>query len=352
MKPLLGCKVVDFSHMIAGPFATFYLAQLGATVTKVESPNGGDLMRRTRPGSTAFESFNSGKQFLEVNLKTPDGLAEARTLAAEADVFVDNFRPGVLDRLGLGYDAVRELNPRIVYCGISGYGRANPELAGRGAYDHIMQALVGMTMLAGKEGDPPIKSGIPVIDLATGILSAFAIVCALRERDRTGKGALLDVSMWAAALQTLYPFACDALTFGTPTERLGNQGWTGSPAVDIFQCRDGWISIGANTAAQMDQLLKALSIEPVAIPAKKTVGESGIAQVDDAAALNARLSQAIAKLSAHELEHQLNTAGVPAARVRTVHEFVAEFRDRGFLVPTVLGSNGTLSPGLGWQVLR
>jgi crotonobetainyl-CoA:carnitine CoA-transferase CaiB-like acyl-CoA transferase len=354
MSPLLGCKVIDFSHMIAGPFATLYLAQLGATVTKIESPNGGDLMRRTRPGSTAFESFNAGKEFLQIDLKTPEGLAQALAIAAEADVFVDNFRPGSLERLGLGYDAVRAVNPRIVYCGISGYGRANVELAQRGAYDHIVQALTGMTMLAGVEGDPPIKSGIPVIDLCTGILGALAIVCALRERDRTGAGSLLDVSMWGAALQVLYPFVCDALTFGTPTERLGNQGWTGSPAADIFQCRDGWISIGANTTTQLDKLMTALGVAPTspATPPATGAQELGIAQVDDAAALKALLRQAMAQASAHDLEQQLNDAGVPVARVRTVHEFVAEFRDRGFLVPTSLGSKGTLGPGLGWQVLR
>ena len=130
---------------------------------------------------------------------------------------VDNYRPGVLRRHGLGYDDVKAVNPRIIYCAISGYGYSDPARTPHGAYDHVIQALTGMTMLAGTEGDPPVKTGFPVIDAATGIIGALAIVIALRERDRTGAGCFLDVSMWASALQLMYSFACE--TLAPPTRR-------------------------------------------------------------------------------------------------------------------------------------
>ena len=175
-------------------------------------------------------------------------------LAREADVLVDNYRPGVLERKGLGYDAVRALNPRIVYCAISGYGHSDPARRERGAYDHVIQALTGMTMLAGEEGDPPLKIGFPVVDAATGILGALAVVTALRERDRTGRGCFLDVSMWASALQLMYPFACDTLTTGQDIARVGNKGFSGSPAADTFRlprrlARDRRQHAGAGGAA-------------------------------------------------------------------------------------------------------
>ena len=150
-------------------------------------------------------------------------------LAREADVMVDNYRPGVLRRHGLGYDDVKAVNPRIVYCAISGYGYSDPARTPHGAYDHVIQALTGMTMLAGTEGDPPVKTGFPVIDAATGIIGALAIVIALRERDRTGAGCFLDVSMWASALQLMYSVRLRDAHFrpGNPARR--QQGLFGQP---------------------------------------------------------------------------------------------------------------------------
>jgi crotonobetainyl-CoA:carnitine CoA-transferase CaiB-like acyl-CoA transferase len=355
MTPLLGIKVVDFSHVIAGPFATFYLAQLGATVTKVEAPGDGDMMRRMKGGASSFESLNAGKKFEQIDISTTQGRDAVLEMAAQADVFVDNYRPGVLDRHGLGYAAVRAINPRIVYCAISGYGHASAGVARRGAYDHVIQGLTGMTMVAGVEGDPPIKTGFPAVDTSTGIVGALAIVSALRERDRTGDGCMLDVSMWAVALQLMYPIVCEALNTGEAAERVGNQGYSGSPAADIFQCCDGWIAIGANTNAQLKKLTTALDIDPIqleGIVQADGLANSGLAKASNPSALKAMLRQAIAVVSAAELEQRLNDAGVPAARVRTVPEFVAEYRDMGLLRPLALGEGSTLSPGLGWRVVQ
>jgi len=356
-RALQGVRVLDFSHVIAGPFATFHLAQLGAQVTKVERPGGGDVMRRTASGLRAFTALNAGKDVLECDLGTPEGLARVQALAREADVLVDNYRPGVLERKGLGYEAVRELNPRIVYCAISGYGHANAATKERGAYDHVIQALTGMTMLAGEEGDPPLKIGFPVVDAATGILGALAVVTALRERDRTGQGCFLDVSMWASALQLMYPFACDTLTTGQDIARVGNKGFSGSPAADTLQCRDGWLAIGANTPAQVAKLLEVLGVpEAEAALLLEPEADDGprFARARDPQRFRALLAERLAARGADEWEQALNDAGVPAARVRTLREFTQEAVQGALLQPVALGEGEAraLTPGLGWRARR
>jgi crotonobetainyl-CoA:carnitine CoA-transferase CaiB-like acyl-CoA transferase len=352
---LHGVRVLDFSHVIAGPFATFHLAQMGAQVRKVERPGGGDVMRRTASGLRAFTALNAGKEVIECDLGAPEGLERVLALARVADVLVDNYRPGVLERKGLGYDAVRALNPRIVYCAISGYGHASATQREHGAYDHVIQALTGMTLLAGEEGDPPLKIGFPVVDAATGILGALAVLAALRERDRTGRGCFLDVSMWASALQLMYTFACDTLTTGQDIARVGNKGFSGSPAADTFHCRDGWLAVGANTPEQVARLLQVLGVahaEAGALlePYSQDDGPR-FARARDPQRFRALLAERLAERDADAWERQLNAAGVPAARVRTLREFTQEAVASGLLQPQVLGEGEAqaLTPGLGWR---
>jgi crotonobetainyl-CoA:carnitine CoA-transferase CaiB-like acyl-CoA transferase len=353
-QALAGVRVLDFSHVIAGPFATFHLSQLGAQVVKVERPGGGDVMRRTESGLRAFTALNHGKELLKCDLGTSEGLARVRALAREADVLVDNYRPGVLERKGLGYEAVRALNPRLVYCAISGYGHGDARLKSRGAYDHVIQALTGMTMLAGEEGGPPLKIGFPVVDAATGILGALAIVTALRERERTGRGCFLDVSMWASALQLMYPFACETLTTGQEIARVGNKGFSGSPAADTLMCRDGWLAIGANTPAQVAQLLQVLGVaddEARTLLEPAADGGPRFARARDPQRFRALLAERLATRDAADWEQRLNDAGVPAARVRTLREFSQEAVTGGLLQPEVLGEGEAraVTPGLGWR---
>jgi len=353
-QALRGVRVLDFSHVIAGPFATFHLAQLGADVTKVEKPGGGDVMRRTASGARAFTALNAGKRLREIDIASAAGRAEVIALAREADVMVDNYRPGVLARHGLGYDDVRAVNPRIIYCAISGYGYSDPGRTARGAYDHVIQALTGMTMLAGNEGDAPVKTGFPVVDAATGIIGALAIVIALRERDRTGAGSFLDVSMWASALQLMYPFACETLASGEEIARVGNKGYSGSPAADIFACRDGWLAIGANTPAHVARLMDVLdvpagAVEPLLEPA--TDGAARFARAREPAAFRDLVASRLATQSAADLEQRLNAYGVPAARVRTLREFAREAVDSGLLHAIEIGAGDerAVTPGLGWR---
>lgn len=356
-QALRGVRVLDFSHVIAGPFATFHLAQLGAEVTKVEKPGGGDVMRRTAAGARAFTAFNAGKRMQAIDIGSAAGRTEVLALARAADVIVDNYRPGVLRRHGLGYDDIRQINPRIVYCAISGYGYSDPVRTPYGAYDHVVQALTGMTLLAGTEGDPPVKTGFPVVDAATGIIGALAIVVALRERDRTGEGSFLDVSMWASALQLMYPFACETLTSDSEIPRIGNKGFSGSPAADTFACRDGWLAIGANTPGQVARLLDVLQIpsaEAATLLEPATEGAPAFARARDPQAFRALLAARLAAESATDLERELNENSVPAARVRTLREFTREAVATQLLRPVGLGSgtDRAITPGLGWRTRR
>lgn len=191
-KPLAGIRVLDFTHVIAGPLATFHLSELGAEVVKIENRNGGDVMRRGN-GLMGFVSLNAGKRCVELDLNDAADRQQVLDLAREADVLVDSLRPGVLDRFGFDDGSLRAVNPALIYCSISGWGNAG-EWRERPAYDHVVQAATGMTMLAGREGDPPVKTGFPVIDAGTGVIAALAIMAALRERDATGQGRYLAVS--------------------------------------------------------------------------------------------------------------------------------------------------------------
>ncbi len=359
-SPLEGVRVLDFSHVIAGPLATFFLAQLGAHVTKVENANGGDVMRNTEKGARSFVALNAGKQALELDLSRAEDLAQARTLLAQCDVLVDNLRPGVLEKLGLGYVAALEVNPRLVYCAISGFGRASAAWQGRPAYDHVVQAATGMTFMAGSEGDPPIKTGFPVVDSATGLLAAFAIVSALRDRDRTGEGCFVDVSMTGAAMQLMYTFACDALTSGEAPKRVGNQGYSGSPAADYFPTRDGWVAVGANTPPQLLALLQELGLHEVMSdpavfdPPLALTGKPTFVRAKDPAALKARLREAFAAMTAQEAEDRLIRRGVPVSRLRTIDEFARDARAADALACVELqsGDVSVCSPGLGFTVTR
>lgn len=359
-KPLAGVRVLDFSHVIAGPFATFFLARLGAHVIKVEKPDGGDVMRTTESGRQAFVALNAGKDELQLDLSVPADLARAQALLAECDVLVDNLRPGTLDKHGLSYEAAIAINSRLVYCSISGFGRASAAWGHRPAYDHVVQAATGMTFMAGLEGDPPIKTGFPVVDSATGVLAALAILSALRDAERTGKGCLLDVSMTGAAMQLMYGFAAEALTNGTTPPRVGNQGYSGSPSSDFFPARDGWIAFGANMPRQLAGLLEELGIaetlrDPAVFdPPLDLTGKPTFVRAKDPAELKRRLRAAVAHEDAADLERRLIARGVPCSRLRTIAEFARDAVAEGAL-ETVEMTDGEVSvttTGLGFGVRR
>ena len=358
-RPLDGISVVDISHVIAGPFATFHLAQMGADVLKIENIHGGDVMRRNARGPKAFAALNAGKRKLRLDIAAPAGRDHLIALVRDTDILVDNLRPGVLEGKGLGYAAMQAINPRLIYCSISGFGRSGAA-SGRPAYDHVVQAATGMTLASGTEGEPPSKIGFPLIDAGAGIIAALAIVSALRERDRTGAGMLLDVSMAGAALQLMYPQTCEALTDGIVPARPGNQAFSGSPAADVFATRDDkWIALAANTPGQLLRLFEVLGLSELARdpalfdPPLTADAPAAMVRAKDAATVKARIRARIATTDAAHLEAALIRSRVPVSRVRTLPEFTAEAEQAGQLTPVELEDEGVTvrSPGLGFRVL-
>jgi len=337
-KPLQGVRVIDMSHVIAGPLASLYLAELGAEVIKIEPPQG-EVMRASKSkgveadeGDTpaGFTALNAGKRSFAANIRTPEGAGLVRELARTADIFIENFRPGVVAKYGLDYEAIRAVKPDIVYCSISGYGQQG-EWAQRGAYDHVVQALTGMMMMGGEGEDaPPLKVGFPVIDVAVGMLGALSIVAALHRRTREGAGQYIDASMVQASLMLMYPNASTFLTSGVEPQRLGNRGYTGSPTADTYQCADGWLATAANTPAQFRKLTGVLGLEHLCEDGEAldlvvfNAPGGGFVVPRKMAYLQQCFRDAFATRSAGEMEHRLNAVGVPAARVRRLGEFLRE----------------------------
>jgi len=365
-KPLQGVRIIDMSHVIAGPMASLYLAQLGAEVIKIEAPAGGDVMRskasKTQPGSadtpSAFAAFNAGKHSVAVDIRNPEGAAIVKALAGPADVFIENFRPGVVAKYGLGFDEIKKINPDVIYCSISGFGQ-NSKWSKRGAYDHVIQALTGMMMMSGDSPDcPPAKVGFPVIDMATGMIAALSIVAALRMRDATGDAQYLDCSMTDASMMLMYPHACSFLTDGVESRRIGNRGFTGSPGANTYQCRDGWLAIAANTPVQFRKLVDLLDLgglcendEIVNVEAFNAPSSGFVIARNEALAQEV-LSAAFAQRAAAQMEIALNEAGVPAARVRTIGEYLSTEYSTSQLSPHADFDQGPYrmrTPGLGFR---
>ncbi len=331
MQPLEGFRVLDLTHVLAGPCATHHLRCLGAEVIKIERPGTGDPMRALSlqpeqqgvpPG---FRALNAGKKSVVIDLASDEGRAAVLRLAEGADVFVENFRPGVARRLGLGAEDIRAVRPGIVYCSISGWGQSGPNSA-RGAYDHVIQAATGMMALQGSDsGAPPVKVGFPLIDIATGISAAEAILAALIRRLRGDTAPItLDVSMVDSALALMSGPAASTLATGKAPDRVGNRGFVGSPGAETFATSDGYISVAANTMGQFETLCRLLGRPHLAAPPYVPAGLAGGAFLTNVATddLRQELGKAFAEFTADALEAVLNDTGVPAARVRDLGEYL------------------------------
>ena len=363
-KPLVAIRVLDLSHVIAGPLASFYLAQMGAEVIKIEPPRGGEVMRASKSANegdtpAGFVALNAGKRSLALDIRTTAGAELVRSLVLGADVFIENFRPGVVAKYGLDYASIKAIKPDIVYCSISGYGQEG-EWSGRGAYDHVVQALTGMMMMSGERPeDPPLKVGFPVIDVAVGMLGALSITAALHRRSVEGVGQYIDASMVQGALMLMYPNASAFLSSGTEPQRVGNRGYTGSPTADTYRCADGWLATAANTPAQFRKLVAVLDLEELCSDARAldlatfNAPAGGFVVAKDLDYLRGRFREAFSTRSAAAMETQLNAVGVPAARVRKLGEFLRETDGTGLatLPDHRFAQNGytVRTPGLGFQ---
>ena len=259
MKPLEGIRVIDLTQAMAAPFCTMNLADMGADVIKVEPPGG----EETRRGSTSvnghsatFMTINRSKRGITVDLKKPEGVEIIHRLVKTADVFVQNYRPGAAGRLGVGWEQLRAINPRLVYCAISGFGATGP-YASRGGYDLIAQGMSGIISVTGDEEGPPAKAGVPLSDLAAGLFGAYGILCALEHRRKTGVGQLVDTSLLEAAMALTVWESTEYWVTGEAPRPLGSAHRLSAP-YQAVRARDGWFTVGANNDKLFEALCRAL----------------------------------------------------------------------------------------------
>ena len=327
-KPLEGIKVIDLTQVLAGPYCTYQLALLGAKIIKIEPP-GGELTRlgggsqelsKEKLG-LAFCTQNSDKDCVEADLKNPDIISKILDLIADADIFVQNYRPGVAGRLGLSEEAVVAANPRIIYCSISAYGGEGP-IGHRPAYDHVVQAMSGIMSTTGPEESGPIKVGAPYIDYATGLNAAFAVMAALRERDRTDKHQIVDVAMLDTALNLMANNVVTTANTSVEIPKLGNEAASRTPSSGCFETRDGGlIMLAANNERQFKDLCRVLGHEEwVADPR----WNSPMVRAENQETLREELIAVFLTKSAQDWEVMLDQAGVPSSRVRTLKEVMSE----------------------------
>jgi formyl-CoA transferase len=263
---LEGTRVLDLTNVLAGPFATLHLALLGAEVIKVENPKDGDLARKLgivpelndRLMGTSFLAQNANKKSITLNTKSPEGKEIFKRLVATADVLVENFRPDVMDRLGLRYDVLAPINPRLVYCAISGFGHTGPD-ALKPAYDQIIQGLSGVMAVNGDERVNPLRTGFPVCDTVGGLNAAFAIMAALYHRERTGEGQFIDVALLDSIMPTMGWVAANLLIGHSRPVLMGNDNFTAAPS-GTFRTKDGYINIAANKQEQWEAVCDVLGV--------------------------------------------------------------------------------------------
>jgi formyl-CoA transferase len=265
-KALEGIRVLDLTNVLSGPYATLHLALLGAEVVKIENPADGDLARKLgnvpklnkELMGTSFLAQNANKKSITLNLKKKEAKEIFLRLVAESDAVVENFRPGVMTRLGVGWDAMRAVNPRLVYCAISGFGQDGPD-ADKPAYDQIIQGLSGTMSVNGDERLNPLRCGFPVCDTVGGLTAAFAIMTALYHRERTGEGQMIDVALLDAIMPLMGWVAANLLIGGQQPVLMGNDNFTAAPS-GVFRTGDGYVNIAANKQEQWEAVCDVLGV--------------------------------------------------------------------------------------------
>ncbi|WP_392958699.1 CaiB/BaiF CoA transferase family protein [Streptomyces sp. LN245] len=321
VRPLDGIRVLDLTNVLAGPYCSYQLMLMGAEVVKIERPGQGDLARNLGPDPSlnrdgvgaSFLAQNAGKSSLELDLKDTADRALFERLLSGADVLLENFRAGVLDRMGYGAEPLAQLNGRLVYCSISGFGQDGP-MSDAPAYDQIVQGLTGMMSITGTTETAPQRVGFPVCDTTGGLMAAFAISAALLHRERTGHGSRLDVSMLEASLSTMGWAVSNYLVSGIPPEPLSDQNPTAAPS-GTFHALDGPLNIAANQQRQFEALCRLAGAQELITDDRFGEREQRKIHRDE---LNTALNEALSSRPAADWERELNAAGVPAARVLTV----------------------------------
>jgi len=321
---LEGIRVVDCSRVLAGPFCAMLLSDLGADVIKVEDTGSGDESRTWPPHkdgeSAAFLVINRNKRDIALDLKQPEGVEALKRLVAGADVLIENFRTGTMESFGLGYDTLAALNPGLVYCSISAFGRTGPRKDGAG-YEALMQAFSGIMSITGEPGGPPVRCGISFLDLTTGIFSAFGIVSAIHHRTRTGLGQRVDASLLETAVGLLNYHAEGFLLTGALPQALGSSHPSVVPYRN-FRCQDGqWVFVAAANDRLWQRLAPALGLAALTEDPRF---KSNPERVKNRKDLEAELEVAIGRHDREALLAMLEKAGVPATPVNTVDQVMKD----------------------------
>jgi len=329
---LAGVRVLDLTNVLAGPFCCYQLALQGADVIKVEAPGKGDLARQLgadpklneRLMGASFLAQNADKKSITLNLKHSDGKIAFKRLLATTDVLVENFRPGVMERLGLGYRSLASDFPRLIYCAISGFGQTGP-LRDAPAYDQIIQGLAGVMSITGDEDSAPLRVGYPVADTMGGMTAAFAVASALVARERSGRGTFLDVPMLDSMITSMgWPVSNYLATRQEPLP-MGNDNFTAAPS-GTFKTATGPLNIAANKQEQFEALARAIGCGELARDPRFANRE---ARKRNRAELTWALEQMLMSRSAEEWAPILTTAGIPAGRVLSVSEALAHAQVQG-----------------------
>jgi len=315
--PLHGTRVLDLTRVLAGPYATLWLWELGAEVIKVEQPGHGDDTRAFPPikngESVYFASVNRGKKSIALDLKAPGDRAIFERLLLEADVLIENFRPGVLDRLGFGWESVHEKNPSLVYCSISGFGHSGP-YESLPAYDLVVQALSGLMSVNGAEGGPPTRLGVSIGDLGAGLFATIGICAALTERAKSGQGRHVDIGMLDCTVALLENGLVRHLATGEIPEPLGSRHSSITP-FDAFKAKDDWLVIGAANETLFRTLCTALGKPGLCGDPRFATMQ---ARLDNHVALKAEIEESLSTASAQEWVARLVAAGIPAAPINNM----------------------------------
>jgi len=350
--PLNHIRVLDLTNVIAGPLCTLHLAMMGAEVIKIEMPNTGDLTRKLGVDrelsqkllGTSFLAMNAGKKSLSLNLKTLEGRTIFLDLVQTADVVVENFKPGTMQRLGLDYEVVRARNPSIIYCSISGFGQTGP-LSQRPGYDQVIQGFCGLMSLTGNTDTAPQRAGYVVCDAMSAVVAAFAISAALAGRERSHAGEYIDVSMLDASLSTMAAwFISNIRNAGVIPSPFGNENPTSSPS-GTYETADGALNIVCNEEKQFKKFCKVIETPELLEDARFNTRSS---RLENRGALNALLREKLLKHNTAYWDKAFTEAGVPVGPILPLQEILGHqhVRDRELLkefpIPNHAGRNITI----------
>jgi crotonobetainyl-CoA:carnitine CoA-transferase CaiB-like acyl-CoA transferase len=323
VKPFADVRILDFTRYLAGPYGTYQLALLGADVVKIESHEGDEsrhlLVNREwadRKMASSFLAVNANKRSITLDLRMPDAIEVVKRLVPTADVVWENFRPGVMDRLGLGYDTLAAINPRLIYCAVSGFGHTGPERT-TAAFDGKLQAMSGIMSITGDPAGGPMRAGFAICDTIGGMTAALAVSSALYQRQRTGRGQFVDVAMLDAALAFLPGPVCEYTVAGIPQRQIGNGSVSRKPTASRFRAGDGYIVLAVLTEKQFASLMRTLG-RADALDDPRFKDWRG--RTDNEPALREIIETALATDGAKAWETRLTAADVPCATVWKIEE--------------------------------